>query len=457
VTLRRGIWNIFYEKVKGGDALKEEGVFIIQTDVPFDFLISPTKVAAETDASTGEELWILEALACTSDVDLGDDVILPIAIKNSESDLLEYSTVLENHDTDKRVGKIIDSRAIDVGLWVKIMISKTVPAVWQQVQEGVLSKLSIRGRILEVIKHSVNGKPVRGIQKMKLVETSLVSVPMNVKARALRWYVSKALDSVMWDKITPEGGENMQRNPRDETTPLPAEILKEAVVVENLIVLPAVEQKSLPIAGERNVEIPPEVNLAARPDVETRSVLHKETPDPNDAPAEEETPEEVLIEKVIKVPLVESVVEVTPSEIVKEKVLPAAEESAKAIAQTINVLKDALPHVIDKTSLPGEGLSVEMAKIAKDVVDLQNILVAVQQGLALAESVETLKQEIVGLRNRVEQTPLRKGIDTKQLPNALPTRDAILKELRASEEFKLSTAPEQLRMVLEVIAATISA
>jgi HK97 family phage prohead protease len=143
-----------------------------------------------------EGLWIVEGYAATTDFDLQDDVISEEAIKASARDLLENSTVLHNHNTDEAIGRVLASRARKDGLFLKIMVSKTAPEIWQQIREGVLNKFSVRGKVLEARKQWLAGEKryARVIMKMRLLEVSLVAVPANPKARAIRWYVEKALD-----------------------------------------------------------------------------------------------------------------------------------------------------------------------------------------------------------------------------------------------------------------------
>lgn len=148
-----------------------------------------------TKAEEAEGNWIVEGFAATTDFDLQGDVITGEAIAASAKDLIENSTVLLNHDTNEAIGKVIASEARERGLYLKVLVSKTVPEVWQKIKEGVLSKFSIRGRILEARKQWLAKlqKFARMIFKMQLLEVSLVSVPANPKARAMSWYVEKAL------------------------------------------------------------------------------------------------------------------------------------------------------------------------------------------------------------------------------------------------------------------------
>jgi len=160
-----------------------------------------------------DEQWYVEGYAATDDIDLINDRITDEAIKASEKDLLENSTVLRNHHLDEEIGKVVETKVDSKGLWVKVLISKTVPEVWQKVKEEVLNKFSIRMKILDAVKKWDDKlkRLVNNILRMKVVEVSLVSVPMNDQAKAIRWYVSKALQTfeqsggqIKMPELTPE-------------------------------------------------------------------------------------------------------------------------------------------------------------------------------------------------------------------------------------------------------------
>jgi HK97 family phage prohead protease len=184
--------------------------------IDFNFPLEIVKAYEEEkkDSQVQEEdsvKWIVEGLASTSDFDLSGDIIDPDAYKDAEKDLIENSTVLDNHNPDKRIGHVIECKAQDEGLWVKVLISKTAKDVWQQIKEGVLNKFSIRGRIIDAVKKYIQelGRIANVIRKMYLMECSLVSLPANPRAKTMRWYMSKSIA-----EFEQGGGEI----PLDETT-----------------------------------------------------------------------------------------------------------------------------------------------------------------------------------------------------------------------------------------------
>lgn len=158
--------------------------------IPFEIELDLLKAKEEK----GE--WFVEGFCGSTEIDLQGDIITEDAFKKSEQDLLENSTVLWNHDVNQVIGKVSETEARKEGLWVKVLISKTVPEIWQRIKEGVVNKFSIRGKIIDAVRKFVKevNKVANVINEMYLVEASLVSLPANPAAKTLRWYIEKSLN-----------------------------------------------------------------------------------------------------------------------------------------------------------------------------------------------------------------------------------------------------------------------
>ncbi len=157
--------------------------------IPFSFPLDILKQAEE-----GGEFHIV-GYAATSDFDMQGDIITDEALKGSSLDLLKNSTVLLNHDVKVPIGRVTKAEFDKHGLLIDVLISKTEPDIIQKIKEGVLNKFSIRGEVLEREKKFMPefDRVVNVIKRMSLIEVSLVSVPANPEAKAIGWYLSKAL------------------------------------------------------------------------------------------------------------------------------------------------------------------------------------------------------------------------------------------------------------------------
>ena len=140
-----------------------------------------------------EGYLVVEGYATTANVDSEGQRFTEKALKGAENDLLEYSTVLFNHDKDRPIGKVLETQYDDVGIWIKVAVSNTEMKIKEQIMDGTLSKFSIMGTVhnddvKEVIDKSTGDKIIE-FNKAKFYEVSLVSVPANSEAKAVEWYL----------------------------------------------------------------------------------------------------------------------------------------------------------------------------------------------------------------------------------------------------------------------------
>ena len=164
------------------------------TDIPVDLELYVVKAVVSETGKKGD--WIVEGYAATSDPDTVGDIISPEALRQAVKDVLERTTVLHNHHLDEEVGVVLKAKSDAKGLWVRILISKTVPDIWKKIQEGVLNKFSFRAKIIDAVKRydTKLRQIVNYVKAMKVIEVSVVSVPVNAKAKSLKNYVVKAME-----------------------------------------------------------------------------------------------------------------------------------------------------------------------------------------------------------------------------------------------------------------------
>ena len=152
----------------------------------FNFILDIVKTLKSV--KTGDRVVV--GYASTFDVDTDNAQITREALENAKDDLLEYSTVLFNHDMNQPIGKVIETEVDDIGLLVKVILSKNEDDIWKKIEEGIINKFSIKGRALDI---QPLGGDVQQVNKIKLYEVSLVSVPANVEAQTISHWIAKTL------------------------------------------------------------------------------------------------------------------------------------------------------------------------------------------------------------------------------------------------------------------------
>lgn len=148
-------------------------------------------VKSKSSVQAGDRIVL--GYASTFDIDSDHTQITREALEGAKDDLIKYSTVLFNHDTTRPIGKTIETTVDDVGLLVKVKLSKEEDEIWKKIQEGIINKFSIKGRVLDAV--LVDSKEqIYQIKEIELFEVSLVSVPANVDAKTISHYIAKTLN-----------------------------------------------------------------------------------------------------------------------------------------------------------------------------------------------------------------------------------------------------------------------
>lgn len=160
----------------------------------FIFAFEPEIIKAKSVGKDSKE-FAFWAYASTWDVDSDECQITREALEGAKDDLLTYNTVLFNHNTDRPIGRVVETKIDNKGLLVKVVISNTEKEIIDKITDTTLSKMSIRGRAMEwqMTDPTEDGKQILQITVIKLYEVSVVSVPANKEAKTISSSFSKSM------------------------------------------------------------------------------------------------------------------------------------------------------------------------------------------------------------------------------------------------------------------------
>jgi len=127
----------------------------------------------------------IRGYASTAALDRQGEVISIEALRQAANHLLENPTVFYEHKHDTYpVGLCVASEIDDKGLLVEVEISQTAETLWTLIQEGILNRFSIGGRVTSAEeKVGEDNKPYNEITGIELFEVSVVGLPANPEAR----------------------------------------------------------------------------------------------------------------------------------------------------------------------------------------------------------------------------------------------------------------------------------
>lgn len=115
--------------------------------------------------------------ASTTDIDRHGDVIPASVWEAGIQNYLKNPIILAYHDHCEPVGKMVEHKVDEKGLWVKARISAAAEDVFNLVKDGVLTAFSIGFRIMDAEYNSA--AEVFIVKELELHEISVVSVPAN--------------------------------------------------------------------------------------------------------------------------------------------------------------------------------------------------------------------------------------------------------------------------------------
>jgi HK97 family phage prohead protease/HK97 family phage major capsid protein len=143
------------------------------------------KAAGEDDDSI-----MIEGYASTNDRDRQGDVVPAGVWKTGMVDYLKNPIILAYHNHTMPIGRMVEYKADDRGLWIKAQIPSEIGDVYKLIKKGILSAFSIGFRVKDA-EYRQDSETFM-IKDLELHEISVVSIPANQNTL---FSLAKAFDS----------------------------------------------------------------------------------------------------------------------------------------------------------------------------------------------------------------------------------------------------------------------
>jgi HK97 family phage prohead protease len=137
--------------------------------------------------------------------------------KDSASDIIERGAFAKTlseragriafcyqHDIWHPIGKIMDIREDEKGLWIQVMLSASEGDIQTKVKEDILKEMSIGYRVMSSHEEVRDGDQVNILTEIKLFEISLVTIAANplalvesMKGEEQQAYIEKEFDRLI--------------------------------------------------------------------------------------------------------------------------------------------------------------------------------------------------------------------------------------------------------------------
>jgi len=180
-----------------------------------DYIFNTDKITFSTINIKGEAQSFVTGYISVPEIDLYNDLVTPLALKSMLRQITESNIVLDyEHESfrdDKTilpVGKIVEAKVDDRGLWVKAVLNKHSPkykALWGSVKDGFINAFSIAFKPLKVVTKTVGDVTVRLIEDLKLLNVALTGTPVNegaiMTSHSMKSVFLKAIGDTTEEKI----------------------------------------------------------------------------------------------------------------------------------------------------------------------------------------------------------------------------------------------------------------
>lgn len=153
-----------------------------------------------------EQGLVITGLASTPDIDRYDDIVHPMAFAKSLETYMQNPQVLLQHNHDKPIGVTEEATiGITEGLKVKCRITIDEDNVFAKIQNGIMRAFSIGFMVKAYQWQTIEGKEIRVITELDLIEISVVAVPANPKSL---FTMEKSLKSLFIEQKSAEDEPN---------------------------------------------------------------------------------------------------------------------------------------------------------------------------------------------------------------------------------------------------------
>lgn len=170
----------------------------------FTFFTDSVSIKTRID-DDGEKQHYIEGYVSTSHIDLGNDIVTKEAMEDMVLQIKNSNIKLDiEHEAPKKslniipVGRILDARVDEKGLWVKAIINKhssRFQEVWMSIKNGFIDAFSIAYQVIKTKSKYIDGKAVRILDQVKLVNIALTGNPMNPECK-IGAVMTKSLENI---------------------------------------------------------------------------------------------------------------------------------------------------------------------------------------------------------------------------------------------------------------------
>ena len=187
----------------------------VELETQKDYKFYTDKLAYSSVGLKGNKQYYDTGYIEVPEVDIENDLVTRTAMKSMLKQLSVKNIVLDYEHESFRddnsilpVGKIVEAKIDDRGLWVKAVLNSNSPkykALWGSIKDGFLNAFSIAFKPLKTIEKSINGIKVRLIEDLELLNVALTGTPVSngavMTGFSMKSVMLKAIEDTKEEKV----------------------------------------------------------------------------------------------------------------------------------------------------------------------------------------------------------------------------------------------------------------
>jgi len=180
------------------------------------------QVAYEQIETKSGKKYFITGYISVPEIDLYNDLVTPNALKSMFKQINDSTIMLDyDHEAWREshtlipVGKIVDAKIDDRGLWVKAELNRASPKfkdMWDSIKGGFIKAFSIAFKPLKTVMKTMGETKVRLIEDLQLLNVALTGAPVNASSIITNY----GMKSIMLKAIDDMGDEQNKNSLKGE-------------------------------------------------------------------------------------------------------------------------------------------------------------------------------------------------------------------------------------------------
>jgi len=195
------------------------------------FVFNSDSISYKSVSEDGKRKFYIQGYISTSDLDSYNDIVTENAMESMLKQINERQITIDyDHEAWRDdnsilpVGKIVEAKMDDTGLWVKCELNKSSPkfkALWGSIKDGFVNAFSIAFKPLKATVEMINDVKVRLLDDLILLNVALTGAPVNQSAImtdfSMKSVILKSIQEV--DNMAEDNTEAVLNQPVEDEAP----------------------------------------------------------------------------------------------------------------------------------------------------------------------------------------------------------------------------------------------